>query len=207
MKTLTTLLALVLTAGIALAQSNQGSTGTDPQQDRGRTGSTGSATSGQSSTSSSSQQGQQKVSAIVVSKDEDGQTITVRQASSSSASGQAGTSAGSASGSASQSSSVTLPVKEKAVSALKSVKNGERVTLTCRDDSASGSSASGSAGSMGSTGSTGDTSGTGSTSTGAAGSSAGSMSASGNLQASCSSVVDISKQSASQPSSFDQSID
>ena len=115
MKTLTTLIGLFLAASLVSAAdpdstgANSGATANDPY------GSSAKAPASDRSDSSASQASRQaKLTAEVVAADETSKTITVKQASSSSASS---TTAGA--------ESVTLPVEGKAVASLKSIKSGE----------------------------------------------------------------------------------
>ncbi len=161
------LLILVLGAGSLYAQQQMG---TDANDSSSRSGSSKTV----------------HISAEVVSTDADAKTITVRPASSSSSSttGTSGTSATSATD-----QTRTLMVDTKAAASLKSVKFGDKVTLTCSSsDMSSGSSGSsyGTSGSTGTTtsgsttGDTGTTSGTtGSTTSGTTGSTGTSTSGTG----------------------------
>jgi hypothetical protein len=176
MKKLTILMGILLAGSYALAQDTGSST--DPY---GGSSSSGSSTSGKApasdrSDSSSQYKQHAKVTADVVAADETSKTITVRPVA-------AGTSSSSSS-SASSLESVTLPVEGKAVASLKSIKSGERVSLTCRNDSSS----SGSAGSSTGSSASGSSSGMGSSS-GSMGSTAGSQLSAAN----CNSVTEISK--------------
>jgi hypothetical protein len=146
MKTLTTLMGILLTGSLALAQDT--GSATDPY---GSGSASGKSSASERTDSSQTLKHKGKVAAEVIATDETAKTITLRPAASSSAS---------------SSESVTLPVEGKAVASLKSVKSGEQVSVTCREQAASASG-----GSMGM--------GTGSSSTGAevggkAGSAAGS---------------------------------
>jgi hypothetical protein len=195
MKVLSTLFAIAFAASLAVAQS------ADDPKATGAPGSSssGSSTSGssdESSTSSAARQPEKKIAAEVVSADPDSQTITVRQPAAKSSSGSA---AGSAAGAAA-SASVTLPVEGKAVAKLKDVNSGEKVTLTCRQDASMSGSTSGSAGRDTAGGAMGSSPGSSTSgSTGSASGSAGSMAAS-SIQQDCRSVIEISKQKASSPS-------
>ena len=188
MKTFTTLMGILLAGTYALAQDTS-SPATDPY---GGSTSSGKAPASASDTGSEQQKLKGKVTAEVISADETSKTITVRSVASGSSSSSAGSSA----------ESVTLPVEGKAVASLKSIKAGERVSLTCREQ-ASSTSSSGSSGSTGSDigsragGAAGSAAGVGSSAGSAAGAAAGQAVESALSPRACDSVTEISKAKAS----------
>lgn len=172
MKRFGLLLTLVAGTGVAMAQTT-----TPPE--------------GASSSDASKGAKTVRLSAEVVSADETARTITVKPADAGSATSTTGTT-GTGAGDAMKQK--TLMVEGKAVSNLKDVKSGDKVTLTCRSDMA-GSSSTGASAPTG-TSSTSGTTGTSGTSgtTGTTGTtSMPGTSASADFARDCSSVTAISK--------------
>jgi len=123
MKRLAYAIALVLAAGVGWAQTSEATQSTN--------------------TKSTAPMASKTMSADVVSADPDAKTITVKTSptgpSSSGSAGYAGSS---------NADRKTLPVDDKAVATLKTIKAGDKVTLTCRSVSSSSSTKPGSTSSM-----------------------------------------------------------
>jgi hypothetical protein len=136
-----------------------------------------------------------KIAAEVVSADSDARTITVRPADNLGMTGSTGSTgtSGSTGSATAIATTKTLTVDAKAAASLKSVKFGDKVTLTCRSDmSGAGSSSYGTSGSTGvGTGTTGST-GTGASGSTGTGSSYGST-GSQDFATNCASVTLIQK--------------
>jgi hypothetical protein len=182
MKKFTILMGILLAGTYALAQD----TGSSTEPSSGSSASGKAPASERSDSSSQALKTKGKVTAEVIASDETAKTITVRPV---------------VSGSSSSSESVTLPVEGKALASLKSIKNGETVSITCREASSSSSSSypgasSGTTGSeMGSKAGSaaGSAAGVGSSTGSAVGSAAGAEVESRLSAHNCNSVTEISK--------------